>query len=873
MTGTAHATRPARERAHRPAPGEGPQGILSLKLARGRVASLVAVASAVLGGAALVTVGGVIADTGIRSVLPAERLAGTDVVVTAPQTLERSEDFDVTLPERVPLPEAAVAELAALPEVGAAVGDVGFRAAVLGADGPVPGADPRTAGHGWASATLSGQVALTGEPPAGQGEVVLDSATAEAAGASVGEGVRLLVGGEVAEYRLTGTLGSQAPLILVDDAVAAELSGRVDGPRAGTVDLVGLHAADGVGATELHSAVEASAVFAEHDLVALSGDGRGEAESPEAGVSRGELIAMAGSLSGVILLVIGFTVAGALSVSVAAQRRDLALIRAVGATPRQIRRLVAQPNLLVTAAALPFGIAAGYFSGERALAGFAAMGVVPPHLPTALGPVPGLAAAALMVLTVWLACLGATRRTANADPVDALAESVAEPRSPGRVRTWIGAALLMGSLAMSAPSLFMDATEAVAAAAAASLVAAIGLALAGPALVRRVSGFIAGRLPERVSPLTWLAVQNLHGHSVRVAGAVSALAMMVAFTLGQAYSQTSLSAAGDVQRMAGERADLVVTAPGLGGVPESLTETVRAAPAVAEAVTATPTMIVGRTYGPPIPGEEPDESYLEVSAQVVGAGAEQVLDPDVAEGDLSRLGEGTIALSTAAARHFRTDLGETLEFRAGDGTEASAEVVALYRSDMAYGWAVLSPDLAEGHLTGDADAQLRVLAEPGQEDEAREAVESAAEGYPGALVSDAAVTEEDSQGLDANGLLNIVVLMALVGYMVLSVANRLSAQTLQRQGEVDALRAVGMTPGQARSVMRREAVMIAAGAGAAGLLAVLFPLFCVAVGLLGRPFPAGPLWLVPVTVLGVFAVSWLCVSVPARRLTTDSRRR
>ena len=199
--------------------------------------------------------------------------------------------------------------------------------------------------------------------------------------------------------------------------------------------------------------------------------------------------------------------------------------------------------------------------------------------------------------------------------------------------------------------------------------------------------------------------------------------------------------------------------------------------------------------------------------------------------------------------------------------------MALYRRDRAYGWAVLSPDLAEGHLTGDADAQLRVLAEPGQEEQARAAVESAAEGYPGVLVSDGAVTEEDARGLDANGLLNIVVLLALIGYMVLSVANRLSAQTLQRQGEVDALRAIGMTPGQARSVMRREAVMIAAGASAAGLLAVLFPLLCVAVGLLGRPFPAGPLWLVPVTVLTVFAVSWLCVAVPARKLTAVPHRR
>ncbi|MFD3686865.1 FtsX-like permease family protein [Nocardiopsis sp. NPDC058631] len=875
------ATAPAAPVAHPdtgprpgPAPRRGSSRPLSLKLARGRAASLAAVAVAVLGGSALVTVGGVVADTGVRSVVPADRLAGTDVVVAAPQNLDVPEDLDIALPERAPVPEAVVAGLAALPEVGLAVGDVGFQAAVLGEDGPVAGADPRTAGHGWASASLPGGGALTGEPPRGPGEVVLDRAAAEAAGAVVGGEVRLVAGGQVSAYRLTGILDTAAPSILVDDATAADLAGRSDGPRAGTVDLVGLHAAEGVTAAELRSAVEASAVFAEHDLVALSGDRRGDAESPGVASARSMLVAMAGSLSGIILLVIGFTVAGALSVSVAAQRRDLALLRAVGATPLQIRRLVALPNMLVTALTLPFGIAAGYLLGDGALRGLVATGMMPEGLPAVLGPVPGLAAAALTLLAVWLACRGATRRIAGAAPVDALAESVAEPRAPGRVRTWSGAVLLAASTAVSVPALVTDATEAVAGAALASLVAAIGLALAGPALVRRVSGFAARRLPSRVSPLTWLAVQNLHGHSVRVAGAASALAMTVAFTLGQSYAQTSLSAAGDAQRAAGERADLVVSAPGLGGVPSGLAEEVRRSPAVEEAVTSTPTAVVGTgSLDMDLPGEDPETTYLEATAQVVGPGADRVLDLDVVEGDLGRLTGETVAVSVSAARYFGTGLGETFTFRAGDGARISAEVVAVYRRDLGYGWVTLPSDLARGHVTGDVDARLLVLAAPGQEDEARRVLEAAAADYPGVGVEEAGAAQEGGRGLDANAVLNLVVLLALVGYMVLSVANRLSAQTLQRQGEVDALRAIGMTPGQTRSVLRREAAMIALGANAAGLLAVLFPLFCVGVGLLGRPFPAGPFWLVPVTVLSVSVVAWLCVAVPARRLTTDPSRR
>ena len=72
----------------------------------------------------------------------------------------------------------------------------------------------------------------------------------------------------------------------------------------------------------------------------------------------------------------------------------------------------------------------------------------------------------------------------------------------------------------------------------------------------------------------------------------------------------------------------------------------------------------------------------------MGSGDGRVLDLDVAEGELDRRGEGTIALSTYAARYFRTDLGETFEFRTGDGSEVSAEVEALDRRDLAYGLSI-----------------------------------------------------------------------------------------------------------------------------------------------------------------------------------------
>lgn len=129
---------------------------LALRMAAHRITALLAVACAVLGGAALLTTTGVLAESGLRSQLPPGRLGGADVVVAADQEFHPSGDLPIALPERATVPARLVDRLAALPGVTAAVGDIGFPAALLDGRGrPVPVAqDPVTAGHGWSSTRL-----------------------------------------------------------------------------------------------------------------------------------------------------------------------------------------------------------------------------------------------------------------------------------------------------------------------------------------------------------------------------------------------------------------------------------------------------------------------------------------------------------------------------------------------------------------------------------------------------------------------------------------------------------------------------------------------------------------------------------------------
>ncbi|NEB14327.1 ABC transporter permease, partial [Streptomyces coelicoflavus] len=110
---------------------------LALRMAAHRITALIAVACAVLGGAALITTTGVLAESGLRSQLPPGRLGGADVVVAADQEFRPSGDLPLALPERATVPARLVDRLAALPGVTAAVGDIGFPAALADARGGI----------------------------------------------------------------------------------------------------------------------------------------------------------------------------------------------------------------------------------------------------------------------------------------------------------------------------------------------------------------------------------------------------------------------------------------------------------------------------------------------------------------------------------------------------------------------------------------------------------------------------------------------------------------------------------------------------------------------------------------------------------------
>ncbi|WP_405956026.1 FtsX-like permease family protein [Streptomyces phaeochromogenes] len=840
---------------------------LAVRMAGHRITALLAVACAVLGGAALITGTGVMAESGFRSQLPAGRLAGVEVVVSTEQSFDSGPDLPIALPERGTVPAKLVDELAQLPGVTAAVGDIGFPAALVDADGQVvPTQDPRTAGHGWSSTKLFVDAKVDGSAPAGTGEVALDSATAGAAGVRVGDSVKVVAAGRAAAaYRVTALVDAPDAGILFADPTAVRLSGRADGERAGTVDLIALRTEPGTEASVAAAAREKikdtgkkTAGSTPADVIVSTGSERGDIASPGAGAARSLLILLASSLGGIIMLIIGFVMASALAVSIGGQRRDLALMRAVGATPKQIRRLAAGQASIIAAVAVVPGVGLGYLLAGQFRRMLVDRGVIPEALPLTFSPLPALATVLLLGLAVQVSARSAAWRTSRMPATEAVAESRSEPRTPSKMRARFGLLLIVAATTLSVVPLLSRTVLGATATSMAGIIGAIGLALAGPALVRGIGDAAGRRLRPGVSAPTWLAVSNIRGYALRLSGVVSALAMAVVFVLTYTLSQTTVMSATAQDTRTGTLAQQRLTAPGLGGLPAGTLAAVTKTSGVEAAAPVSDTTVI-REY------EQFGDPVVESgSAMILTPAASGVLDLDVRDGSLAKLTGDTVAVSTEVARSPGSGLGDRITLVLGDGTRVSPKVVAVYDRALGFGPLALSHDLAESHTTAGLDQSVLVRTDGSEA--AQRALTALAAARPGLAL---APTDTGSGGSLSDAppevWINLALIVVLLGYLLLSIANKLVATTAQRQGEIATLRLNGTTPRQILAMMRREAAVIGAAALTTGLLLSAIPLALLGIGFLDRPWPAGPVWLLPAVALTVICTAFITVELPTRQ--------
>src|SRR5689334_4888516 len=620
---------------------------LAILSARGRFGAFTGALVALFAAAVLSMAWGMQLESILRTHAPVERYAAATAVVTGQQQTGDGH-HDVLLGERARVSSALTARLAAVPGVRAAIGDVSVPA-LLGGTSVVA--------HGWGSAALAPYVLSAGRPPAGPGEVVTSNP------ATLGARLSLAAAGPARTVTVVGIARPRRPVsqqtaIFLTDAEATRLAGH-----PGLVDAIGVLAGPGFDVSRLQAAAGGAQV--------LTGGARGAAEYPELERSRTTLIPVIAAFGGLAMFIAMFVVAGTLGLSIQQREREIALMRAVAATPGQVRRMIAWEAAIVALAGSAAGIWPGIVLGRAIAHGLMSHGITPPNDVLDYDWLPAAAAIGGGVLTALLAVLAAGRRAARVPPALALTDAAAEPRLLGWGRIIGG----LVALAAAVP-LFLVSTTTTdpQTAAATSEINAVFLVVAaaffGPAVAYAVARLLAPALTA-LSPVGgFLAAANLGTATRRFASASTPLVLTIALSCTFYFGFTTIEHATSQQQSAALTGQLALTGAGPGLPAAALADT-RATPGVRSAVALTST-----TLGPSLGATDT------LPAQVLTGGQGGGLDVGVVAGSLSALHGDTIALGRHRADAAHARVGDRVAIMLGDGTAAHAPMVAIYTRDL-----------------------------------------------------------------------------------------------------------------------------------------------------------------------------------------------
>jgi putative ABC transport system permease protein len=720
--------------------------------------------------------------------------SGTDVVVKS----EAAFEADVTTNGGAvrPLDDEMVATVADVPGVEVAQGGVFGFAVIIDKDGEAiqPGGAPTFGTSVGGDERLMGEATFRqGRAPSGADEMAIDARTAEHAGFVLGDRVDVVFEEGRGTFTLVGIVGFGE----TDSLLGATLSG-FDLPTAqavlgkeGVVDEIDVMAEEGVSARELRTRIDE---VLPDGVEALTGEQVAADGTAAVRDAMGIFTTVLLVFAGVALLVGSFVIWNTFNVLVAQRRREVALLRAVGATRRQVLTgvLLEAGCIGLVSGGIGLGVGVGLAVGIRTL-----LKVVGLEMPTTSPAVEtrtvlvGMAVG--LVVTVLAATLPAWSAT-RVSPMEALRDVVPAPAAAARLRhaagwtvTSVGVAALVACAVVGNQrwgTVF------------ASLTAFAGLLFVGPSLARGMAR-VADR-GRRGS--TWrMAARNIGRNSRRAAA--TAMALTIGLTVVSAVAVTASSLKDSVTEAVsgGNRSDLILEPVGVGlGVSPAVADLLRARDDVADVVEL-------RETGAQVDGRSQLVTALSTD------GLDNVIDLGIETGDLDALVPGTILIGTRQAEDLRVGVGDTVVVTFAETGDTTMRVAGTFSkgSLINASYVMTLPDFA-ANVTSKLDGAILMTNAPGVDPvDAKATIEAALADYPNVSVNDPAdITAKARASVDQ--LLGIVTALLLLAVVVaiLGIVNTLVLSVVQRTRELGLLRAVGATRRQVRAVIRRESVLM-----------------------------------------------------------------
>ncbi|MFE7277772.1 ABC transporter permease [Streptomyces sp. NPDC057623] len=700
-------------------------------------------------------------------------------------------------------------KIAAVDGVDAAYGRVEGFAGVADPDGKLIGVGWSNKGSNFDPGKDGKDPAYTftdGSGPVKDGQIALDKESAAKGEYQVGDRVRVATNGPVKEYTLSGVFTTEdgavnagGSLVLFDTAVAQKQY-----LKPGYFDSATVTAAPGADDAKILAAVEP---LLPDSAEAQTGQALADEQAEQIEQGLGSLKQVLLGFAGIALFVGIFLISNTFTMLVAQRTKEIALMRAVGASRRQITRSVLAEAAVVGLVASVIGFVLGIGLAVGLRSGMAAFGMKIPGGPLILSVTPVLAAVGVGVLITMFAAWLPGRRAAKIPPVAAMSSVHAAATTKSLVvRNSIGAAITaLGAvgIVLGASSGGDDGRMYIAAGA---FFALVGVIILIPLLSRPVIALVRPLLVGPFGVAGKLAGQNAVRNPRRTGATASALAIGLTLVTGLSVLGATVGAAIDKMTTDNIKADYMVSMANGGALDQSALTALEKAKGVSA---VSPQQSVYFELG--------DEDFVSASAVTPGD-IERVLNVDVVSGDIGSLAEGRIAVAEKTAKNRGWKPGDSIPVTFNDEKKDTLTVGAVFKDSEFLSPVLIDTKVVNPHEVQPSIQQIFVKVDGGQSSANEQVLTDALGDNPAITIMDQQDIRNEFGGV-INTLLNIMyglLAMALI-IAVLGVVNTLAMSVFERQQEIGMLRAIGLDRRRVKRMIRLEAVVISVFGAVVGI--------------------------------------------------------
>jgi putative ABC transport system permease protein len=749
------------------------------------------------------------------------------------------------------LPQSLLTTVQAVPGVAAAEGQVSGYAQFISPDGKAiqTGGAPTLGVNFDPDQQLSSLHLVQGSAPATASDVVMDAGTAQKYGFHVGQQVRVLTAGPTKTFTISGIAEFGNANNLAGATVAAFTLPTAQSivQESGQLDDINVVTAPGADKAAVQQAI---AKVLPAGVQVVTGQTVVNESTDSINQALGFFSTALLVFAFISLFVGGFTIFNTFSIIVGQRTRELALLRIVGASRRQVFRSVLGEAAITGLVSSVIGLGLGVLAALGLQALLRGFGITLPPGPLVFEPRTALVGLLVGVGVTVVAAFGPARNAVRIAPVAALSDRQSGPAASLRRRFIIGAVVALLGVAVLAIGLAKPAIALVGVGAAAIFV---GTAVLAPAIARPLSSVIGRPLARLLGEPGKLGRENSMRSPRRTAQTASALMVGLALVAAIAVFGASVSRSATSSADQAISADLIVTATGSGSVSTSAASLATAVPGV----TASSNVYNGQfEFG----------STLSTLTAVSTQNLASTVILQMTSGTSAALNSGELLIDATTAQNKHLAVGDTVASRFALTGPATLRIGGIYQTNALIGSYLVSSAFFSSHFPAQSPGALLLRTDGSTV--VNNAVTNALAPFPNIQVQTKAQFEA-TQAASVNQLLGLVyallalaVLIALIG-----IVNTLMLSVFERTREIGLLRAVGMRRRQVRTMIRSEAVILAIFGALIGIVigtamgvALVSSLKQQGITDTVVPWSSLVIFLVLAAILGLIAATW-----PARR--------